>query len=129
MTALRLELVPMAAPRLSRRDAWAPSPAAARYFAYRAELCILAKQAGYVPGDALSIIFYLPMPASWSQRKRRLMDGQPHQQKPDTDNLLKGFCDALLADDAHVWDMHARKRWAVVGAIEIEMVDAERNAA
>ena len=120
MTALRLELVPMAAPRLSRRDAWAPSAAASRYFAYRAELCMLAQQAGYEPGDALAVTFYLPMPASWSQRKRRQMDGQPHQQKPDTDNLLKGFCDALLADDAHVWDMHARKRWAVEGAIEIE---------
>lgn len=129
MTPLRLELVPMAAPRQSQRDAWNPSPAVQRYHAFRDELRIKVAQAGYEPGDALRVTFYLPMPASWSQRKRRQMDGQPHQQKPDTDNLLKGFCDALLADDAHIWDMHARKRWGVVGAIEIETVEQERDAA
>jgi Holliday junction resolvase RusA-like endonuclease len=35
----------------------------------------------------------------------------------------------LLTDDAHIWDMHARKRWAVEGAIEIELVEQERDAA
>ena len=119
----------MAAPRQSRSDAWNPSPAVLRYRAFRDELRIKVAQAGYEPGDVLRVTFYLPMPASWSQRKRRLMEGQPHQQKPDTDNLLKGFCDALLADDAHIWDMHARKRWAVAGAIEIEAVETEREAA
>lgn len=34
----------------------------------------------------------------------------------------------LLADDAHIWDMHARKLWAVAGAIEIE-TDIEAVAA
>lgn len=120
MTALRLEITPIGAPRLSRRDAWDPSPAASRYFAYRDELRIRATQAGYTPSERLDLVFYLPMPASWSGRKRARMDGQPHQQKPDFDNLAKAFLDSLTSDDAYVWDVRVRKVWAQRGAIEIE---------
>jgi Holliday junction resolvase RusA-like endonuclease len=116
---IRLDVVPMGAVRQSRRDAFDPTPAASRYYAFRDELRIKAALAGYEPGEVIDIVFYLPMPASWSQRKRRQMEGMPHQQKPDTDNLLKAFADALLAEDCHVWDMRGRKRWAVDGAIEI----------
>ena len=30
------------------------------------------------------------------------MDGEPHQQTPDIDNLEKGILDALFADDKKV---------------------------
>ena len=119
-TAFRLDIVPMGAPRQSQRDKWDPSPAVERYRAYCDELRIKAALAGYELDDRVDVVFHIPMPRSWSGRKRRTMAGTPHQQKPDTDNLLKGFCDALLGDDCHVWDMRGRKLWAAEGAIEIE---------
>ena len=61
------------------------------------------------------------MPESWSVRKKKGLDGWPHQNKrgPDIDNLLKGFYDALTTNDADVWDVRATKLWSYEGAIEI----------
>jgi Holliday junction resolvase RusA-like endonuclease len=109
----------MGVPRQSRRDAFDPSPAVERYRAFCAELRIKAALAGYEPGEVIDILFLMPMPVSWSQRKRRRMDGTPHHQKPDTDNLRKAFADALLCEGCSVWDMRGRKRWVVERAIEI----------
>lgn len=117
---LTLDVVPMGAVRQTRRSHTKPSDALLRYWAFRDELRTKAALAGYEPGEIIDIVFYLPMPRSWSQRKRRQMHGQPHRQKPDTDNLLKAFADALLAEDCHVWDMRGRKFWATEGAIQIE---------
>ena len=47
------------------------------------------------------------------------MTGKPHQSKPDIDNLIKAFLDALLDDDAHVWDIRATKVWGTDGSIEV----------
>jgi Holliday junction resolvase RusA-like endonuclease len=116
---IRLPIAPVAAPRQSRRDKFDPSPAVVRYRAFCEELGIRAKQAGWWPGDTLDVTFRFAMPASWSGKKRREMDGKPHQQKPDTDNLVKALCDCLLDDDSHVWDVRARKVWGVFGEIEV----------
>ena len=67
----------------------------------------------------MEITFWLPMPPSWSQKKRDMMDWELHRQKPDIDNLFKALADALYGDDSHIAIMHATKRWAVNGAIEI----------
>lgn len=66
------------------------------------------------------IIFIIPMPKSWSQKKRDLMNGQPHQQKPDIDNLTKSLLDALFDDDSHIWDIRTSKVWGEMGQIIIE---------
>jgi Holliday junction resolvase RusA-like endonuclease len=65
----------------------------------------------WVPEAGATIVFYLPMPESWSRKKRALYDGQPHQQKPDLDNLVKAVLDAIYGDDSGVWDTHSQKRW------------------
>lgn len=57
------------------------------------------------------------MPASWSARKKNLYDGKPHQVKPDIDNYLKAFMDALCEDDSYVYDVRATKEWACEGSI------------
>lgn len=61
----------------------------------------------------------MPLPRSWSQKKRREMQFAPHQQKPDIDNFIKALLDACLEDDAHVWSITASKLWAADGAIAI----------
>jgi Holliday junction resolvase RusA-like endonuclease len=59
------------------------------------------------------------MPKTWSKKKQDEMRGTYHDQKPDIDNLLKGFMDAFHAEDKHVAHVEAEKYWADKGMIEI----------
>lgn len=70
--------------------------------------------------ERLRIVFGLPMPNSWSNKKKALMDGLPHQSRPDIDNLEKAFLDALCTDDSYVWDVHATKLWSRDPYIKVE---------
>jgi Holliday junction resolvase RusA-like endonuclease len=47
------------------------------------------------------------------------MLGQPHQQRPDIDNLAKGVMDALASEDSYIYELHATKVWGEEGKIEI----------
>lgn len=116
-------IVPCPAPRQSRRDAWNPSDRVMRYRAFRDE-CALRRVS--VPAAGAAITFVLPMPASWSGKKKAAMLGQPHTQKPDLDNLLKALIDAVYRDQCdgvvhHYRDL--RKVWGEVGAIVVETLD------
>lgn len=71
-----------------------------------------------------SITFVIPMPKSWSKKKKRYMNRIPHQQKPDVDNLLKSLLDAVLPEDCKVWHFREiKKRWGSTGKIIIERND------
>ena len=48
------------------------------------------------------------------------MDGQPHQVRPDLDNLIKAWCDALYQEDSVIWSIHATKFWSYKGSITYE---------
>jgi Holliday junction resolvase RusA-like endonuclease len=65
------------------------------------------------------VVFVMPMPKSWSNKKRQEMDGQPHRQKPDIDNLLKSLLDALFANDAHINKIAISKKWGQRGEIQV----------
>ena len=71
----------------------------------------------YVSGQ--HVIFHLPMPPSWSKAKRAKMDGMPHKQKPDIDNLFKALADSIYDDDCQIWKISAEKRWSIIGQIEV----------
>jgi len=60
------------------------------------------------------------MPGSWSKKKRALMDGKPHMQKPDWDNLGKAISDAIYKDDSGIYDIWITKFWGFEGKIIIE---------
>jgi Holliday junction resolvase RusA-like endonuclease len=85
--------------------------------------------AGYKIGDNISILFWLEMPQSWSQKKKDRLGGQPHQQTPDIDNMVKAVADALTPDnDSHIYSIAAEKRWSHgVGYIEISNRRAART--
>lgn len=102
---------PVPEPRMTQRDKWSPSPQAARYYAYKEELGYKANRQGFRIGKIIDVIFLIPMPESWNDKKRQQMIGKSHEQKPDTDNLLKAFCDALTNDDSTIWSKFARKFW------------------
>lgn len=106
---------PVAAPRQSRRDKWNPTPHVQRYRAFRDELNLVVAQSDLVDRIRhcrhFQISFFLPMPAGWSERVKVSFHEQPHKSKPDVDNLLKAFLDALLDNDAFVSSVSVRKFW------------------
>jgi len=119
MTQLQvLAVTPRAAPRQSRRDKWKPSKAVQLYRAFRDEIGYKIDE---LPADFFHVVFLLPMPESWSEKKKRETAGWPHQGKPDKDNLEKALVDAVYRDrdDSHVWNTAATKLWAYQGAILI----------
>lgn len=113
---LVIKIDPVAKPRMTRSDKWNERDCVMRYRAYCDRLR-LAWGDRSVP-DRLDLVFTIAMPDSWSRKKRTAMENQPHQSKPDIDNLLKGFMDALLKDDARIWSVRASKVWGVTGSIE-----------
>ena len=97
-------------------DRWKKRPAVLRYFAFKDELKTLVK--GSLE-PTFEVTFYLPMPKSWNQVKRKAMNGLPHQQRPDVDNLCKAFMDALCEEDSHVYRVTMSKYWAQTGSIDL----------
>jgi Holliday junction resolvase RusA-like endonuclease len=117
--ALLFRVDPIGKPR-STRFTDRQAPALVRWREYRDELRRQATAHGFDPQpEGMYLCFYLPMPPSWTKKKRAHMAGRPHTQKPDIDNLCKAFLDALMEDDAGVWALSAEKRWAERGAVVV----------
>ena len=61
----------------------------------------------------LNVTFYMPIPVSYSPKKRLETVGKPHMFKPDTSNLLKWIEDIatkiVYYDDCLISDVHATK--------------------
>jgi Holliday junction resolvase RusA-like endonuclease len=112
------DIEPTPAPRQSRRDRWSPSASVLRYRAFRDEVAWKIRE---LPEDFFHVIFLLPMPPSWSDRKKAETVGNPHTGTPDKDNLEKALIDAVFRnrDDAHVWNTASTKLWAYAPAILI----------
>lgn len=113
---ISLQIVPVAKPRMTQRDKWQQRPCVMRYRSFCDELRLLIG-ADYLVPEVLSIDFYLPIPSSWSKRRRLAMEGKPHQSKPDIDNLVKSFLDALCSDDAYVYSIQASKYYSEIPRI------------
>lgn len=103
---------------MTRRDKWLkpPRPGVAAYFAFRDHV----KALGIEVLDGARVTFYLPMPPSWSKKKRAAFNGKPHRQKPDVDNLCKALLDAVYTDDCAISSISIEKRWAEMPGITVE---------
>jgi Holliday junction resolvase RusA-like endonuclease len=100
---------------MTQADKWKKRKPVVRYFEYANRLKIINPAVSWEP---LSLHFVLPMPKSWSKKKREAMKNKPHTQKPDLDNLVKAFKDALLAEDSDVWMYKLiMKTWGEEGCI------------
>jgi Holliday junction resolvase RusA-like endonuclease len=109
-------ITPVAKPRQTRADKWKKRPCVMKYRAFADEV----REKGIdIPESGCHIIFGLPMPGSWSKKKKAKMDGKPHQVRPDWDNLAKAVCDAIFEEDSHIWDIRISKVWAEKGHIKI----------
>jgi Holliday junction resolvase RusA-like endonuclease len=92
-------------------------PAVTKYFTFKNEILWTAKKIGYTLTPVLNILFIVPMPESWSKKKKTKMLNQPHMQRPDRDNYLKAFQDSFEGDDGFVWDGQTTKIWGEEGEI------------
>jgi len=117
---MEINIDPVSAPRQNRSDRWRKRPVVLRYRAYSDALRQACLKAGFLLGEAIYIEFHIPMPKSWSKKKKARMVDTPHQQRPDTDNLAKGIMDSLLPEDCKVWHIEAKKFWSVEGRIVLK---------
>jgi len=110
-------IIPVSKPRQTRSDTWKKRPCVMRYRAFADKV----RAAGIkIPEAGAHICFVLPMPKSWSKQRKQIMDGQPHQQTPDVDNLQKALMDSVYKNDSHIWDIRVTKIWGQKGKIKIK---------
>lgn len=123
------DVVPIGAVRMTKSDTWKLNPnhpnpklrqrkAVQKYFTFKTLITLQANQMRYVLGQTLDIVFLLPMPSSWSDKKKEAMNGMPCKVKPDIDNLVKSL-DCLNRQDQEIWILKAQKYWAYKGSIII----------
>ena len=115
--------LPLQRARSGKQGFYDPQMIAKRNFAY-----IVKEQYKDPPittAIALTLDFYFAMPNSWSKKKKKLMEGKPHLDKKDIDNLAKYVLDSLnyivWEDDCLISDLHATKIWAKKGLTKIEI--------
>jgi len=102
---------------MTQRDKWAKRPATEKYWAFKEECEIHHVE---LPEAGASIEFIIPMPKSWSRKKRAQKDGTAHQSRPDLSNMLKALEDAVHPEDSHIWHYNRLfKVWGEQGAIVI----------
>ena len=121
METYHFDVNPVAKPRMTQRDKWKKRSVVEKYHAYKDKMNLEAQKMDMpiLPGVLNSLIFNVEMPQSWSKKKKEALNGRPHQQTPDLDNLLKAFQDALCHEDSHIYLIRAGlgKYWAHHGSI------------
>lgn len=110
------DITPIPKPRMTQRDRWKKRPCVVRYHQFKDDI----RASGLtVSTSGCQLLFVMPMPKSWSKQKKEVYENQPHEQKPDIDNLLKAVLDSLFDDDSCVWDIRATKVWGREGKIKV----------
>lgn len=116
-----LDVEIMGKPRMVRSDTWANRDVVNRYWSVKDKLVEEAQKHNLLDlPDDFYVEFHIPMPTSWSEKKKILMNGQPHQVKPDIDNLLKTLLDCLKEKDQTVWHVDKYKYWSRTGKVIIK---------
>ena len=121
-------VIPMGAVRMTQSDKWKLNPnhvdpkkrqreVVSRYFEFKNQIKLQAEQMNYKLGEILEIIFLVPMPFTWSEKKKVKHNKLPVKTRPDIDNYVKSFMDALENEDGFVWNIKAQKRYAFKGSI------------
>jgi len=124
------DIIPISAPRMTQSDKWKTNPnhpdpkkrqrkAVTQYFAFKTLLQLQSKELNFELKNVLDAVYLIPMPNSWSNKKKERMNGLPCEVKPDTDNITKAVKDTLRKNDSDIWFEKAEKRWAFNGSIII----------
>ena len=111
------QINPVPKPRQTQSDKWKKRPCVMNYRAFADECRFSGMR---VPEYGARMIFIVAMPESWSEKKKKAMDGKPHKQTPDVDNFLKSVLDSLFKNDSHIYDIRISKFWGRTGKIIID---------
>lgn len=76
----------------------------------------------------INLLFYMPIPQSLSEKKKKELDGTPHHKKSDIDNLAKAVLDGcngyVYADDAQISSLSAKKQYSFEPRAEVMIENA-----
>ena len=113
---MKIDLAPYPKPRMTRSDRWKKRPTVLKYWEWKSSM---QKFGINFDSGQVDVIFFVPMPKSWTKSKRLAHDGKPHKSRPDIDNFLKALFDAVCDEDSHIHTVHAKKVWSTKGMIEL----------
>lgn len=74
---------------------------------------------------SIKMIFHMPIPSSWSQRRSKSVLGKPHSCRIDIDNAVKFYFDVMnqliYDDDAQVSELYCKKIYSDKPRVCIEI--------
>jgi len=110
---IRYPKTAIAKPRMTQADSWKKRPVVLRYWDYKDDIKNWGFQNDFKLKEEIYVKFYIPMPKSWSIKKKAQMLYTPHQQRPDIDNYVKFYMDCMnkvvYLDDSQVIELSAKK--------------------
>jgi Holliday junction resolvase RusA-like endonuclease len=118
----------MGAVRMTQSDRWKTNPrhvdpnkrqreVVTQYFEYKNKVLEQAREMKFELPEVLEIVFCVPMPFTWSEKKKVRNNKLPVKKRPDIDNYVKAFMDAMSNEDGNVWKIISEKRYAYRGSI------------
>jgi Holliday junction resolvase RusA-like endonuclease len=124
----KIKIEPMGAVRMTRRGKFV-NKYAMNYLNYKKAIGLIVSsqhKGDLITGAVgVSVKFIMPLPQSWTKKKRLEMEGKPHTSKPDIDNLLKGCFDSIngivFKDDNQVSWVKTSKVYGIEAGIEMEV--------
>ena len=132
MATIILPIRPLSYVRMTKQSRF--KKRALEYYAWRDNIRLLLKlkKFNFDKCSSLRIVFYFPLPKSFSKAKKTKLLNTPHRQKIDLDNAIKALIDAIFygpetPDDAHLWRIEAEKRWAIRGRIEVSALELDAH--
>jgi Holliday junction resolvase RusA-like endonuclease len=130
---LYLDIEPMGAVRTTQKQMYADKRYK-KYMVWKDDIRILWNaeliKLGIKPDEfkfseikSITFVVTIPMSLSLSKAQRKEREDRidmPHQMKPDIDNMLKAFMDALMKEDSHVHTIgRMTKIWGLHGHIKV----------
>jgi len=117
---IRYPITPCPAPRQVRKDIWDPSPSVQRYRAFKDEVRAQKVKISATP----FVVFYMPMPDSWTGKRRDRYRMATHLTPPTLGDLLDGLFEAVFETDySHLAAVQGLKFWADTGSILVGEID------
>ena len=58
-------------PRMTRADTWKQRPCVLRYWEFKDRINKQAEEQNFILGDSVKIMAYIPMPKSWSKKRKQ----------------------------------------------------------
>lgn len=116
------KVTPMGAVRMTRADSWKQRPCVIKYRAYKDQLREQAAQFKnkFELKPGMVFLFVFPFFKSYSKKKRSKLSCEFHQQKPDTDNLIKAVFDTFSDKDQFMYGYIPIKIWQYINYPESE---------